>query len=153
MAKLALKVCALTFVALLLTGGGILAWKLLAGDSNENSSGFFDFLGNKNETTESATSKPSIAPTTMAVVPSVSPSQMPTEYRYPFDQCDPNNGNDCCNGLNNLCDWPVNEILYVNLFLPFGQSTASFLTTILAPQVRRSSQCNGNRGRISRSKS
>lgn len=113
-----LKCCALLFVALLLAGGGILAWQLLAGDDNDKEGGGglfdFDFFDEKNETATAAPINDSVAgrspaPTTMP--PTASPSALPSLYRYPFSQC-ADDATACCNGLENLCDWPVNEILF-----------------------------------------
>ena len=107
----AAKGCICLGIILLLAAGGILAWVFVGGgddtnsksQSNSDKGGLFGtgiFAGNTNGTT--------------GVSPTAAPSPRPTVYEYPFDQCrSSSNGTiTCCNGLDNLCDWPVNEILF-----------------------------------------
>ena len=105
----AAKGCICLGILLLLTAGGILAWVFVGGgdDTSQSSSeqgGLFGtgiFAGNDDKTNG-----------TFPVAPTAAPSARPTVYEYPFDQCSSNSNVTCCNGLDNLCDWPVNEILF-----------------------------------------
>lgn len=116
MEKKAAKGCIVLGALLLLAAGGILAWYFTSGNNNdenksENGGGFLGtgLFAKKNETeTTPTTTSSTVAP---SLFPSVAPSLAPTETPYPFNQCAPTAAA-CCNGLENLCDWPVNDILF-----------------------------------------
>ncbi|CAB9497777.1 integral membrane protein [Seminavis robusta] len=119
----ACKACVIFVVILLAAGGGILAWQLLSKDDNDGSmetgdkGGLFGtglFAANNNNassTTDSSSTVTSTLAPTMSMAPSAAPSAMPFEYEYRFNRCTPDAAQ-CCNGLENLCNWPVNDILF-----------------------------------------
>lgn len=129
------KFCIGLGVVLLLASGAILAWYFLAGNdsnsassnnssnnNNNNDGGLFGtglFAGDKkNETATTSNTNGGNGNTgpLLTIAPTATPSTAPSEYRYPFDQCT-SSGSDskCCNGLDNLCDWPANNILFAGV--------------------------------------
>lgn len=125
----ACKICMVLTAIVLLAGGGILAWQLLANDDKgENSSSFWPFGEKDNE--QNVTTAPSVAPTTLA--PSTAPSALPSVYTYPFDAFCPDDAF-CCNGLETLCDWPVNEILFGGVHNAFATQDKFLVPNQLRP--------------------
>jgi hypothetical protein len=107
----------------LLIAGGVLLWHFLEKDADKTQGvfrdGFFEEGGNNNQDKErpaapTLPSSPDAAtpvPTYLRPSSTAAPTQTSTEPRYQFNQCAPD-AEECCNGLENLCEWPVNEVLF-----------------------------------------
>ena len=122
--RVVLKVLAICTVIIILAGTGILVWQLLTTTSDTESDhgatlfgketdrgGLFGGAGLFPKNTTTTTTLPSLIPSAM---PSESPSWSPSLYeynKYSFNQCSPD-ATRCCNGVETLCDWPVNDILF-----------------------------------------
>ncbi len=71
-----------------------------------------DFIGSasKNDQNSGVSRPATLKP---QVVPTLSPTAAP---KFQFNQCDPQSGtDDCCNGLEGLCDLRADQILYGTL--------------------------------------
>ena len=123
--RTALKGCFLLLFVIVVLVIGIVAWQVLSDDnssrsSNDSSSsgGFFGsgglFGDDDNNTTASPpsfTTRPRATPAPNSGLQTDAPTIAPTIAPYPFNQCSSDSAQ-CCNGVENICDFPVNEVMF-----------------------------------------
>jgi len=133
----AAKGCIFVGILLLLAAASILIWWFVDGQddgsqSNKNINSEGNTLDSAFEDAKNEEASEKTDASDPVVITTAAPTAMPTSVPYPFYQCkeDPSNNNSsvtCCNGLNNICVFPVNEILFGALHNAMATAADNFL--------------------------
>lgn len=128
--RTAVKGCFLLLFVIVVVVIAIVAWQVLSRDNGKGSSllngGLFG-NGNESQAPIDTGTMGTLSPTHLRPsLPTKSPTMAPTNFEYSFNQCSPN-ASQCCNGLENLCSYPVNEMLFGMVHNAYSTTVDGFL--------------------------